>query len=278
MWWVWSRIRSVSEYLKSTRAILSTCYDKRLKVCTHCNVEFSDVTKRNHRKTCDDFCDVAIMVAKRRERGSYTRTKEQNEKHAITLKATNASRDCYSAETRRGHSERLKKRWAEGKIDTSNHWTKTPEGKARLSIQKKNVKFGAKARHNMSLGAQRRLRTKRETHYTSARGGKRPDLANQYFRSCWEANFARILNFQGKRWTYEEHSFQLEPSLSYTPDFFIIDENAFYELKGHMDDKSRKQFELMNLKFPDVIIHVIDHVKYAQLKLEFKHSINWEGK
>jgi hypothetical protein len=216
------------------------------------------------------------MVAKRHANGNYAQTEEQKEKKRISCKATYASRDVFSPELRVKFSETMKKNWREGKIDTANHWSKTPEGKARLSAISLGRKLGPQP--NMSLGAQRRLRTKRETLYTSAHGGTREDLG-MYFRSNWEANFARILNLQGKRWTYEERTFQLTPSLSYTPDFYVIDDDCFYELKGRMDDKARHQLELMHDMYSNVVINVIEGAKYRQLGIEWKHLIpTWEGK
>jgi len=129
----------------------------------------------------------------------------------------------------------------------------------------------------MSLGARRRLRTKRETLYTSARGGFRDDVG-QYFRSGWEANVARILTYKRKHWEYETMTFEFETNVSYTPDFYLPDENIFIEVKGRMDEKSQRQLELMNVKYPDVTVVVIDGEIYGQLKVRYKHLIAWEGK
>lgn len=188
-----------------------------------------------------------MMVATRKLRGNYTPTETQ------------------------------KKTWAENKIDTSKHWTKTNEGKQRISKLLTGRIHSAQSRANMSRGARRRLRTKRETLYTSAKGGYRSDLC-RYFRSCWEANFARILNVQQKTWQYEEHTFQLENSISYTPDFYVIEDDIFYELKGRMDDKSQRQLELMKTKFSHIKLEVIDSAKYKSLKAEYHDKIAWEGK
>lgn len=133
------------------------------------------------------------MVATRHARNSYAQTDKQREKLRVSCKATYASRDVFSPELRKKFSETMKKNWAEGRIDTAKHWTKTPEGKAKLSAAHKGVKLGPQP--NMSIAASKRVRSKREMLYTSANGGTRPDLG-QYFRSNWEANFARILNHQ----------------------------------------------------------------------------------
>ena len=215
------------------------------------------------------------MVAKRHANGSFAWSEEQKQKARESVKATYASREVFSPELRQKFSETMKRTWAEGKIDTTNHWAKTAEGRAAISSRVKGKKLGPQPK--MSLAAQQRLRSKRETLYTSARGGFREDLG-QYFRSCWEANFARILNARGKRWAYENKTFQLGPSLSYTPDFYVEDEDVFYELKGRLDEKSKRQLDLMRETFPEVTVHLIDGVKYAELRLEYRGKVRWEGK
>ena len=59
-----------------------------------------------------------------------------------------------------------------------------------------------------------------------AKGNKRADLG-MYFRSTWEANYARILNYENTEWGYETTRFPLrnendELVAVYTPDFFNI--------------------------------------------------------
>lgn len=267
----------MSIYLKSIKALYSCDYVRRLKVCKFCSVEFSDITKRNLRNTCSDKCDYASMVLKRHEKNNYAQTNEQKEKKRVASTLMHATRDVFSEEARKIFSETMKKTWREGKIDTSKHWTKTPEGKEKISKNSKGRIYDLEARANMSIGAQNRVRTKRETLYSSAKGGYREDL-KCYFRSTWEANFARILNFQNRKWEYECKTFQLEDSLSYTPDFYIEDENVFYELKGRLDERSKLQLGLMKEKYPEVIVNLIEGESYNKLRLEFKDLVEWEGK
>lgn len=58
----------------------------------------------------------------------------------------------------------------------------------------------------------------------------RPDIGHTYFRSSWEANYARVLNWQLARgeiaaWEYEPVAFVLEGSTrgarTYRPDFWV---------------------------------------------------------
>ncbi len=267
----------MSTYLKSIGALYAIDYVRRLKKCAHCGVDFSDITKRNLRHTCSDDCHVASMVAKRKARGNYVQTEESKRKKSDSVKSTWATREVFSDEVREKLSQTMKRNWAEGKIDSSNHWSKSPEGRAKISARVKGKKLGPQPK--MSIAAQNRLRSKRESLYTSARGGFRSDL-NCYFRSSWEANFARILNHEGKTWSYEKTTFQLEESFSYTPDFYVSEDETFFELKGRMDEKSQRQLELMSSKFPEVKLAVIDSVKYSELRIRYKNLLNdtWEGK
>lgn len=161
-----------------------------------------------------------------------------------------------------------------------NHWTKTEAGRKKVSQLKLGKKLGQTAREHMSQGAARRVRTKRETHYTSACGGTRADLG-MYFRSNWEANFARIQNFLGKTWEYESQTFKLSSTMSYTPDFKIDD--TFYELKGRMTDLCMEKFKIMNDKFPDIKdkfpdIKIVGPEEYTELRKQYKNKVKWEGK
>ena len=87
--------------------------------------------------------------------------------------------------------------------------------------------------------------TRQQNTYTRGKGGKRPDLNNQYFRSRWEANYARYLNLIIKnnggieRWEFEADTFWFEKIKrgvrSYTPDFKIRLTGGgieYHEVKG----------------------------------------------
>lgn len=267
----------MSFYLKSIGALYANDYVRRSKICEYCNSAFSDVTKRNLRHTCTDECDSSLMVKKRRERNSYVRTEDQKRKTSETLKEHYRTGTRVVTEAQRAAlSMTMKNTWARGAIDVANHWSKTSEGRAYLSKLYKGKKLGPNPK--LSLAAQKRIRTRREMMYTSAKGGTREDLGC-YFRSMWEANFARILNFQAKKWEYEPITFQLEPSFSYTPDFFVSDENTYYEIKGRMNERSEKQLRLMKEIYPNVNLVLIDSEKYSELKVQFKQLLPaWEGK
>lgn len=263
----------MSAYLKSISALYKNGYDRRTKSCLNCGIEYCDVTVRCLFHTCCRECGYTYGVSKRQAKGSYVRTEEQNEKTRISVKHTFSSRNCFSKETREKLSETMKRSWKEGKIKPHDRPRKPPRKKV---IRKK---LSDESRAKMSRSQQLRVRTKRQTLYTSAIGGKRPDLNDRYFRSRWEANFARVLNVQGKQWEYEPKTFQLSEMMSYTPDFYLPEERTWIEIKGQMNDRSREQIELFRQRYPEENLVVVDGVHYGRLRLEWKHQIeNWEGK
>lgn len=137
-------------------------------------------------------------------------------------------------------------------------------------------KFKQKQSDNMT---RRRATTKQSNPYSRTRGGKRHDLNDQYFRSSWEANFARYLNLLIKngdiiKWEYEPDTFdftEIKRGIrSYTPDFKVFDtadaEPYYYEIKGWMDDKSKTRLKRMAKYHPDIQIIVFGQKDYRSLE------------
>lgn len=128
--------------------------------------------------------------------------------------------------------------------------------------------------------------------YSRTKSGKRADLNDQFFRSGWEANFARYLNLLLKngdivKWEYEPDRFDFTAiqrgTRSYTPDFKIWDavgaEPYYYEVKGWMDAKSKTRLKRMAKYYPDVKVIVFGAKEYRDLKKKLSKIIpNWEGK
>lgn len=246
------------------------------------------------------------MSQTRHERGSYARTDVQNEKTIASCKRAYENpelRKLISEKVRRAYREDGLAAKVSAGLRSSKivHWTKLPENKERLRRlakrskkreqnflrRKRNVAckpagskvkrtFSEVARRNISIAQQKRLRSRRETLYTSALGGHRDDLG-MYFRSTWEANFARIMNHLGLTWEYEPRSFQLGNSLSYTPDFLI--NGTFYELKGRQTERSIEQIVGFKLQHPEHKLVVIDSEFWEILRVCFRTKVTgWEGR
>lgn len=99
---------------------------------------------------------------------------------------------------------------------------------------------------------------------------RRPDLGNRYFRSAWEANIARYLNWLIEHnqdgiesWDYECDEWQFPVKRGaryYTCDFKITrtDQSIqYWEVKGYMDRGSRTKLKRMKRYYPDIYIVLI---------------------
>ncbi|RLD18718.1 MAG: hypothetical protein DRI69_09825 [Bacteroidetes bacterium] len=128
--------------------------------------------------------------------------------------------------------------------------------------------------------------------YGHVKQGRRADLGDTFFRSGWEANFARYLNFLQDagdihHWEYEPETFWFEAIKrgvrSYKPDFKVWDtedsDPYFYEVKGWMDARSKTKLKRMAKYHPEVKVILFGRKEYNSLKKSLSSIIpNWEGK
>lgn len=116
-------------------------------------------------------------------------------------------------------------------------------------------------------------------------GGKRI-----FFRSAWEANYARYLEYQKmwgliEKWEYEPETFWFDGIKrgvrSYLPDFRVADskgEIQYHEVKGWMDAKSLTKLNRMRIYHPEVQIVVRDSKWFSKLSGTLKICIpDWES-
>lgn len=159
--------------------------------------------------------------------------------------------------------------------------------KIKVTPSQHNAGYGKYC--SISCSTNYRILYKKHTVYGNCKGGKRPDLNNQYFRSRWEANYARYLNFlirckQIKKWEYEIDTFFFENIKrginSYTPDFKIYNTNGtieYHEIKGYLNNQSKTKLNRMAKYYPDKKIIVIGHKEYKALYNKLKKIIpHWE--
>jgi hypothetical protein len=117
--------------------------------------------------------------------------------------------------------------------------------------------------------------------YGRGKGGFREDLGI-YVRSTWEANWSRSLNYEGIPWEYECKRFILERAdkskYTYCPDFHILGTAIWYEVKGYMNEKSKKQIKLFKEQYPNETLIVIGKEEYKRMAETYKDLIpNWES-
>jgi hypothetical protein len=135
-----------------------------------------------------------------------------------------------------------------------------------------------------------------EGRYTSKKGDRDIYGRTQFFRSSWEANYARILEvmkMQGliKDWDFEPDVFWFNGiklgCRTYTPDFKIwlldkdIGEDAlpfyFVEIKGYMDPRSATKIKRFNSYFPEITLEVVGSKEYKELAKNYASVLpGWE--
>jgi len=114
--------------------------------------------------------------------------------------------------------------------------------------------------------------------YSRAANGRRPDLGGRYFRSAWEANYARYLEDRLASgallaWDYEPKTFVFDQvgigARSYTPDFLVTfadGSREWHEVKGWMDDASRTRLARMAEFYPKEIVVIIDEAWFGEAR------------
>jgi hypothetical protein len=169
---------------------------------------------------------------------------------------------------------------------------------AKLAIGEK-----AKAHWDSLTDDQRAEQTMRQMKAKAAKGGlvsARPsatwkagwrEVGGQrcYFRSRWEANYARYLEWlrsQGEvsAWEHEPETFWFEKikrgCRSYLPDFRVTEKCGnvvYHEVKGWMDDRSKTKIKRMAIYHPHITLVVIERNQYEEIRRKLGALIEgWE--
>lgn len=126
-------------------------------------------------------------------------------------------------------------------------------------------------------------------HKKSTAGWRNIGYHRCYFRSLWEANYAKWLEYQTSQgmlwgWEHEPTTFWFEDIKrgvrSYLPDFKVWTTSTEYhwaEVKGWMDPKSATKLKRMAKYYPDEKIVLIDSKWFAANSSKLKLIIpSWE--
>lgn len=103
-----------------------------------------------------------------------------------------------------------------------------------------------------------------------------------FFRSLWEVNYARYLQWLKEKgeiidWEFEVDTFWFEGIkrgvVSYLPDFKIFENDGkvvYHEVKGYFDSKSKTKLKRMAKYHPTVRIVLIDKKTYLSIANKVK--------
>lgn len=165
------------------------------------------------------------------------------------------------------------------KVDKS--YTKTPEHREKMSQLMKGSNNGFFGKKH----TEESLQKMRKSHSIIAKRGKDSNFygkiyhgKGQWFicknkrifwmRSSWEVKFAIYLDENNIRWDYENKAFDLiidEKEVSYTPDFYLIDDDKFIEVKGYWREDAKVKFKTFKETYPDINIKIYDKSKLKEI-------------
>ena len=201
-------------------------------------------------------------------------------------------------EMRQAFSERMKKALAEkghprGMLGLK-HSPESIEKIAKASVISNAARTDEmKAAYNLKA-AKTKMRNGTyapERQKTTWKGGWREiGGMRKYYRSRWEANYACYLEWLKTGghiadWKHEPKTFWFEGvkrgTVSYLPDFWVVENDgtdAFHEVKGWMDDRSKTKIKRMAKYYPDVKLVVIDSKGYTALRKSVSSLVpGWEA-
>lgn len=197
-----------------------------------------------------------------------------------------------------GHnmSEETRKKISEsgiGRIPWNSGLTKEDDARIKSVSEKVsiyNLNMPQEKRNRISNTLKIKYLTK-QLKPPCSKSGFRKDLG-MYFRSTWEANFARVLLYNHKDIKYEDSCFQLSDNNGdvkavYVSDFEV--DNELIEIKGHAESseiwscdcsRCKRDKDKMNMfkkQYPHIKIKIFGKQEYSNMAKDFMNLIpNWE--
>jgi len=170
----------------------------------------------------------------------------------------------------------------------------TDETKRKISKTSK-THWDAMSLDDRSDLALKGLKTKRANGHINVRkaswksGWREIGGVRKYYRSRWEANYARYLVLLQQKneiasWLHEPTTFWFESikrgTRSYLPDFLVTTHDGagvYHEVKGWMDDASRTKLKRMRIYHPKIVIKLIEKQEYMDIGKQYASQIpDWE--
>ena len=124
--------------------------------------------------------------------------------------------------------------------------------------------------------------TKESVVQVKSKKETREDLSGK-FRTSWEANIARVLNYCGIHWQYEPQYFSLDLkninttiTPQYLPDF-VLNDGTIIEVKQNWDKRNAEKMQIVMSQMNERKIVIIDSDYYRCIQNVFSDKIEeWE--
>ena len=274
---------SVAQYKKqypNAQLCSQEIIDKRTKKLKGRKIAWKDKISKGVKKSWDEN--------KFQGRTGYPLSKKS--KKALSKKLIGHN---VSDETRQkiGESGKGREPWNKGK--TKNNDSRLKSISQKITEYNKNMTNEERDKTNHKISQALKKRYINGMPIPHAKGHKRDDL-DMYFRSSWEANYARYLKFKNKDIIYEKTQFPFynkngDIICVYTPDFKINEEH-YIEIKGHADScekwtcsckrciRDKNKSKLMSEQYPNIRVEMIATKEYKKMHEKYKNVIqNWES-
>jgi len=191
---------------------------------------------------------------------------------------------------------RLKERWSRTVPPSHKGHRHTKETKEAMVKSSKDYYNSVISDGTDSIRVQKILKTKMERYGSLTLGGRQRKWKTgyrtvggktRYFRSTWEANYARFLGYKLQSgeisaWEHEVESFWFEDKTythTYLPDFKVWFNDGhieYHEVKGWLDARSQSKIDKMAKEYPAVkLIIILENWFREHLYLE-KTIPDWE--
>jgi hypothetical protein len=96
-------------------------------------------------------------------------------------------------------------------------------------------------------------------------------------RSSYEFFYCNYLNSKSIKYLYEPTKFKLSDNTTYTPDFYLLEEDKYIELKGKETPEFSRKFELFKKEYSQVSLEMLKHADLKKLGYNaglFKNRFN----
>lgn len=145
-----------------------------------------------------------------------------------------------------------KKRKFCGKKCTNTHMSLLYSGEKLKGIKNPNFNNRGKIREAMIRGCYDNRPLPKHSW------GEVHNYKGYRMRSSWEFEYAKLLDRNNITWEYESKKFKLSDGRIYHPDFYLIDEDKYIEIKGFWTSKAKEKFKKFKNEYPNINIEVIE--------------------
>ena len=233
----------------------------------------------------------------------FEKQKNRANKTELCLKCSNKKNANTNVELR---AEKLKK-WFQENEHPSKGIPRTDEVKEALRIARtgvivseetklimriknlgeKNPFFGKKhtkeSLEKMSVAGSKNAKRGKDSNFYGKQYHSKGDwyICNDgskvWMRSSWEIKLAKYLDDKKTEWLYEPKVFPIEyvyneekKEGTYKPDFFLIKENKYIEVKGWWRDDALDKYTAFLEQYPKIKIELYNREKFKELSIYVK--------